>query len=350
MNEKSYYYGVDIVKVLCAILVVSIHTTAMLDLGQVPYMVFHNYITRFAVPFFFLSSGFFFSLSYSKTPYFEEKKGKIGKYTKRLVRPFILWGAIYFVLGILEQVFIDNDNLYSALSYKLHLLVVESPGGGLWYVEALLLIMLLLYLTVQLKHQETILIIGAASLFLLQGVWGANNYGGSVFYALHNVYYKLFFSERTFLFYGIYFFLGIWIAKYRNQLSKIKTREYFIILCGAYALFVGFSNLPQSVAIAVLTQIVKGCVSVALLLFALSIKNEMIPDSFIKRNARVMSTIIYFSHFVFIYMIKIIFKIMGIEFVSHCTLAFVICATLLLIYSVLVLLIDNRKCIIKRLY
>lgn len=347
---KPYYYGVDIIKLVCAIMVVSIHTTALLDIGQAPYSIFHNYITRFAVPFFFVSSGFFFSLSFCKVYSVNDKKKKVRSYVKRLARPFCLWGSLYFVLSILELVIIDKEKLSNAFLSKLHLLAVESPGAGLWYIEALLWIMLLMAVTAGVKKQTHILALGFICLNLLSGIWNAPLFGGGAFAFLHNVYYQVFLSERTFLFYGAYFFIGVLIAEYSEMLSKMKVTRYLGIMCCSYALFVLLSLMNPSLVVCLFTQIMKLCVSASVFLYALSIKNDEIPENFLKRNARAMSTIIYFSHFAGIYFVKIVFKFLRIEFSDHCTMAFVLCSFLLLLYSVLILKFDKKKQIITRLY
>lgn len=50
MNDgnKGYYWGVDLFKLICAVLVVSIHTTLFYEYDAL-YYYFHEYLTRFAV-------------------------------------------------------------------------------------------------------------------------------------------------------------------------------------------------------------------------------------------------------------------------------------------------------------
>lgn len=74
-NQESYYEisemensinknnAIDIIKLLCAILVVAMHTTAFLDFGKHTYDIVGLLFYGFPVPFFFITSGFFFGKS-----------------------------------------------------------------------------------------------------------------------------------------------------------------------------------------------------------------------------------------------------------------------------------------------
>lgn len=92
-REKKYYYGIDCLKLICSFLVVSIHTTMFHELNPQMYYFYHNYITRFAVPFFFLCSGFFFAMGLKMDVSRKELKDSVGRYFARLIRPFLLWGG-----------------------------------------------------------------------------------------------------------------------------------------------------------------------------------------------------------------------------------------------------------------
>lgn len=72
-------------------------------------------------------------------------------------------GGVYFVLGVCEMVFIDNAPIQTVLLEKLHLLLVESPGGGLWYVEALLWMIVVVFFTYKKPSDLTVYLGGLNS-------------------------------------------------------------------------------------------------------------------------------------------------------------------------------------------
>lgn len=343
MEKSKYYYGIDLFKFICALLVVSIHSTMFLEWEGL-YHFFHNYITRFAVPFFFISSGFFFSRILENK---DTMKIGIKHYSVRLLRPFMIWGAFYFVISFLEMILIDKTSIYTAAKYKLHLLLVESPGGGLWYVEALLWICLIVRFTY--KNDENLrnyLIVGGI-LYLIQGAW---NLEGLEFASiLKSMYFKVFLSERTFIFYGVYFFIGIFIALNLKKAISSPTR-FFLLQVILYVTFAITNLKVDYIGLAITNQLIKGFIAVNWFLIALNISNNSIPNCWLKYNSRKLSTIIYFTHFTAIYFVKVVYKILNIEFNTNCTIACLICIVLLIAYSVLLCQSNEMKKIISVLY
>lgn len=86
--EKRNYGLIDILKLLCAALVVAIHVPPFLDIhGLIDFAVV-NYIARIAVPFFFVSSSYFlFTKAYDKVTGGIDKD-VILKYALRIIREY----------------------------------------------------------------------------------------------------------------------------------------------------------------------------------------------------------------------------------------------------------------------
>ena len=82
---------------LCAILVVSIHIEwthdQTLSVGWFIYNAIKGGIARIAVPFFFVVSGFFLARHFDEDQWWTRE---VGKRTKSLVVPFLLWSIISF--------------------------------------------------------------------------------------------------------------------------------------------------------------------------------------------------------------------------------------------------------------
>lgn len=58
-GEVRVYPGVDLVKFIAALLVVSIHISPVASYGKEIDFFLRNYFARLAVPYFFIASGFF---------------------------------------------------------------------------------------------------------------------------------------------------------------------------------------------------------------------------------------------------------------------------------------------------
>lgn len=348
-KEKKYYYGIDCLKLICSFLVVSIHTTMFHELNPQIYNFYHNYITRFAVPFFFLCSGFFFAMGLKLDVSRKELKDSVGRYFARLIRPFLLWGGIYFIISLAEMIVFDNFSVSEAFASKLHLLLVESPGGGLWYVEALLWILVIIWFSYKGRTSIKLYMIFFATLFLIQGLWSSVDHGGVVLSQLRAAYYQVFLSERSFIFYGIYFFIGFFLERNKSKIIK-KLWLYVALQCFLYFLFAVFNSLMAYAWIAVGQQIAKFCISVCWFLIAYCIESESISRCWLVQNARLMSTIIYFTHFLAIYGMKVLFKIGRVDFNSYCTVACIFVSIILFFFASILIRIDKKRRIIARLY
>lgn len=124
MMKKTYVKALDAMRAIAIAAVVMIHTTtrtietAKDNVVVFPWTLFLNQISRFAVPLFFIVSGFALELNYSNnTNYLEYLKKRLGK----IFVPYVFWSAIYY-LFIYNQ---NHDNFFQVLylgnaSYQLY--------------------------------------------------------------------------------------------------------------------------------------------------------------------------------------------------------------------------------------
>lgn len=77
---KKEYKAIDLFKFVASILVVTLHTKPFAWFADVDY--YFTCFGRIAVPFFFITTSFFF---------FNKEKPDIKRYTKRLSILYLLW-------------------------------------------------------------------------------------------------------------------------------------------------------------------------------------------------------------------------------------------------------------------
>ena len=140
--------SVDVLRTLAIISVIAIHTTPFesvsAPMGRIfDVGLFINQIARFAVPFFFVLSGYFWAFKFS-----DEKKSiePTVQMTKRIAFIFIAWSAIYvlpmnivdsFAYGPFQPLKLLYWNLINVVNKPLTTLM-EGNTAHLWFLMSLL--------------------------------------------------------------------------------------------------------------------------------------------------------------------------------------------------------------------
>ena len=214
-KERKNYDLVDLCKFIACIFIVCIHTAAFSDLIEEGYYYLESCVFRIAVPFFFIASGFFFGKKLVQT---NENKGLLFSYIKRLGVPLAFWEVINVVIEILKQLLIKKvpaakvvRNVFQSIMFY--------PYGALWYVQALL-IALLLVTYVYRKGWLKECILMSMGLYLI-GLLGNSYYFlifGTKFQWIVDKYLSVFVSTRNALFVALYFVsAGVWIAVHKTK-------------------------------------------------------------------------------------------------------------------------------------
>ena len=101
-KKITYLFSIDALRVLSILAVILIHTSTKSlqsinhDVSIAPLTLFLNQASRFAVPLFFLISGFVLELNYNKSYSYVEF---FKKRASRVLLPFISWSLIYALIG-----------------------------------------------------------------------------------------------------------------------------------------------------------------------------------------------------------------------------------------------------------
>jgi probable poly-beta-1,6-N-acetyl-D-glucosamine export protein len=98
-KQKLYNPVVDILRIISILAVLLIHTTtrtlevSSFALTKIPWTLFLNQVCRFAVPLFFMISGFVLELNYHLH---ESYLTYLKKRFSRIMVPYIFWSVIYY--------------------------------------------------------------------------------------------------------------------------------------------------------------------------------------------------------------------------------------------------------------
>lgn len=100
-NEKKHSISIDILRILAILAVIMIHTTSQtlqgfqFNIQKIPWTLFLDQVTRFAVPLFFFISGFVLELSYRGSFTYSRY---IKRRASRILVPYIFWSFVYSII------------------------------------------------------------------------------------------------------------------------------------------------------------------------------------------------------------------------------------------------------------
>ena len=124
MSKTKSYTGIDLFRFVAAFLVIAIHTSPLIRYSEIGDFILTRIIARVAVPFFFMTSGFFLITRYT----YDSKK--LIAFVKKSA---ILYGvaiAIYIPFNIYNGYF-AMDNLYQNI---LKDIIFNGTLYHLWYL------------------------------------------------------------------------------------------------------------------------------------------------------------------------------------------------------------------------
>lgn len=98
-NKDRYHIAIDGMRVLAILAVVCIHSTTRIleasafDIQGFSLAFFLNQVSRFAVPLFFMISGFVLEINY---PFHQSYASYFKKRLSRIFLPYLFWSTIYY--------------------------------------------------------------------------------------------------------------------------------------------------------------------------------------------------------------------------------------------------------------
>lgn len=231
-NNNINYRNLDILKYISSILIIILHLRPFLNFSSQLDLTFNNIITRICVPIFFIITGYFVAKKEDINPSY------INDYIRKTIPIYLIWSVIYIpiiIATILQYLpiiseYISNFNLSLPLLFILLIvllpisiiiaLVYTGIYYHLWYFPAIICSLLVLK---KWKNNIDIKYLLLISLVLL--LFGATEtYYGVLPLSIKELlsyYYKIFFTTRNFLFFGLFYVvLGYYMGKKENLYSK----------------------------------------------------------------------------------------------------------------------------------
>lgn len=229
MNEKKSYAGIDRMRFIAAFLIVAIHTSPLAAQSITADFVLTRVIARVAVPFFFMTSGFFLISKY----------GRADKLKQFLKKTAVIYGTailLYITVNIYNGYFTSDDLLPKLIKD----VVFDGTFYHLWYLPASMLGAVIAWYAVKRLGFKKALAVTSA-LYLI-GTLGNSWYAFVSQVPAAKGFYGLLgqisdYTRNGIFFAPVFMVLGGWIAEERLK----KTDASFSFKIGLVGLAVSFA-------------------------------------------------------------------------------------------------------------
>ena len=298
MNRKNYN-AIDLTKFIFAFIVILVHTYPFYESYETIGFISSNIIGRIVIPFYLVCAGYFFQLGLSTN-----NENYYKRYIKKLIKLYLIWSIITIPAGmLLLSKFIDVNPL-TGISGLIIGFIYSGTYYHLWYMAALIFSIIILYHLNKRFRLRTLLIIT----FILYIIGLTETY----YYLLVHLginhliepYFNLFITTRNGLFFGLLFVcIGMTLAKYPCKIKYLKTNIIiFTVLLFIEAFIVKNYNLALDYNMYLS--------NVPLIYFLVSYLLKLdINYNLDYKKLRNYSTLMYFSHGMFLEYIPFIFNI-----------------------------------------
>lgn len=219
-GNKQTGGAMDIFRMVAAFMVVAIHTSPLISLSGMADFVFVRVICRLAVPFFFMSSGYFLLRKLGSASTKKQVVRAAGGFSIKLLKLYAISMLVYLPLNVYLNYFKQSNLL-------LHIVPDILWNGTfyhLWYFPAALLGC---WVAVVLMRLKPALGFAIAALLYAIGL-GGDSYYGLVMHlpgleSFYNGLFVVFNYTRNGLFFApLYFLLGMRLARHTKPARPLS--------------------------------------------------------------------------------------------------------------------------------
>jgi len=226
---KHKFYLLDIMKFVCAFLVVAIHLSPLSDISNCGNYILVECIARIAVPFYFVSSGF---LLFRKVSFECYNIKILFDYAKKILKLYGIWMLIYAPV-IIESLMQNGGIVHNILFIgKMYLM---WGYHHLWYLHATFIAILIIIFLIKKKFSINSILIISIALYaiglLAQSWFGLIKpfqevpYIWKLLKAIENIIRT---TKNGFTFGFLFVSIGFWFSK--NKVG-MKFRDAVLGLC-----------------------------------------------------------------------------------------------------------------------
>jgi len=246
MDTSHKYAGLDTFKIICALVVVGVHTYPLMVINnELNFAVFHI-LARVAVPFFFMVTGYFIIPKMLNQKSNTDKTALPVSFLKKTSLIYVGASLLYLPVSIYAGYF--SGNIIASI---LRNIIFDGMFYHLWYLPASIIGIMLIYLLSFKFSLRTIL--GISVLLYVIGLFGDSYYGlvsgVPVLETLYSAGFQIFSYTRNGIFLApVFLAMGGFIAgSQQNRNWKINITGFImsmlIMLAEGILLFI--NGIPR---------------------------------------------------------------------------------------------------------
>lgn len=330
IDTKKNYNCVDLFKLIAALLIVFYHANELREL--IPNLLNYSF-SGFAVPFFFIASGFFFKIGLDKKNDRKEKFKYFCDYEKKLLLIYLIWSLVN-----LPFILVRYNSMYEGASFlKLTALILRRyllcGSGVIWYILSMAEAAAVIYLLDKFKRKYLLYILIILGLFLCLCYDAFDKVLINTPLGIVNkAFYVIFSWSNNFIMKAIpYMGIGYLMVNIKNKFSLPALWISFIFfsilsVLSFFAYDLTKLNIFSVISFGPIISIIQ-----AVLFFLLAININLKISTKLAVIFRELSSSIYFLHTYFIYYVSDILFGIDLPFILKVSFS-VICSAL--VYAV----------------
>ena len=287
MENKKYFSSIDIVKYLCAIMIVDSHVRLINIENSFLFDLF-----RFALYFFPCSYGYFFIKNIKN-----KKENVLQKSIKRLCIPLLFWAFIYFFINLYNNVLAGNQTFAAFIKYQFISIFINGISFHLWFLVAIILNSTIVYIAYKNKKIKLLYVI-CIFLYVI-GLLGSYYYqiGNSIPIISNLINMKYFATLCRLILHGLpTFVMGVYIEENEEKFSKISNKKLIMFSITTFILclveiycVINYANIKTNISSL-------GLFIFTFVAFILLKNNPMNKYENIAKPLKYISTFMYYSH------------------------------------------------------
>lgn len=312
-NNKLNYQNLNILKYICAVLIIVLHLRPFINFSNELDLAFNNIFTRICVPIFFIITGYFVAKKE------KDNANYIKDYIKKTIPLYLVWSLLYVpvIICTIIQYLPEINEYLSMINISLPLLIIllvlllpiiillalcyTGIYYHLWYFPAIIFSLLVLKKWKEKFNIKYLLIIS----FMLLLFGATETYYGVLPLSIKKLlsyYYNIFFTTRNFLFFGLFYVV---LGYYVGTKEKVYSKYCFVKLIISFFLLI-FEAILLHDADRLNSNILLSCVPLTYYLF--------ISTIYITNNMKLKfqfgnySKYYYLIHPMIIFIISLLFK------------------------------------------